>query len=79
MDETMKMSYTRAVMICEGAEEVSSETEFLEAWQTLVDSGIAWQLQGYFGRTAQLYIDKGLIKDPRLKRDKFEPITLCNT
>ena len=59
-----KMSVFTATMIAEGAEgyEADSEEQSLEAWQLLVNTGIAWQLQGYFGRTAQHLIDEGLIE-----------------
>lgn len=45
---------------CEG--EGASETEQLTAWQWLHDKGIAYKLQGWFGRTAQNLIEQGVIK-----------------
>jgi hypothetical protein len=50
-----------ATMIAEGAEAAESEDQYLEAWQYLVDSGLAWQLQGFFGRTARSMIEQGVI------------------
>jgi hypothetical protein len=54
-----------AVMIAEGVEDAESEEQFLEAWQVLVDTGMAWQLQGFFGRTATQLIEQGLINPPQ--------------
>jgi hypothetical protein len=51
-----------AVGIAEGFEPPESEEQVIEAWQFLVDSGLAWRLQGWFGRTATDMIDQGLIK-----------------
>jgi hypothetical protein len=53
-------SYT-ATGIAEGFIEADSEEQIIEAWQTLVDTGLAWQLQGWFGRTAQQLINQGVI------------------
>jgi hypothetical protein len=53
-------TYT-AVGIAEGFIEAESEEQVLQAWQTLVDTGMAWQLQGWFGRTAKHLIEEGLV------------------
>jgi hypothetical protein len=37
----------------------------VQAWQTLVDTGLAWQLQGAFGRQAAAMIDAGILSDAR--------------
>ncbi|MBK8168242.1 MAG: hypothetical protein IPK64_20025 [bacterium] len=50
-----------AVMIAEGAQDAESEEQYLQAWQTLVDTGLAWTLQGFFGRTAARMIEEGLL------------------
>jgi hypothetical protein len=50
-----------AVMIAEGVDQDTSEEQFLEAWQYLVDTGLAWNLQGWFGRQAMAMIEAGVI------------------
>ena len=54
------MDAYQATMIAEGFEEATKE-EQIEAWQFLVDTGIAWQLQGSFGRKARALIEAGII------------------
>jgi hypothetical protein len=49
-----------AISIVEGIESASVE-EQLAAWQSLVDTGLVWQLQGWYGRTADQLIREGLI------------------
>lgn len=41
-----------------------SENEIIEAWQMLIDTGMAWKLQGWFGRTAKIFIKEGLCTAP---------------
>jgi len=53
-------NYT-ATGLAEGFIEAESEEQVLQAWQHLVDTGLAWQLQGWFGRTAQHLINEGVI------------------
>ena len=38
--------------------------EQIELLQELVDSGLAWKLQGFYGRAAQYAIDQGWITGP---------------
>lgn len=49
-----------ATGIAEGFIEAESQDQVLEAWQTLIDTGLCWRLQGWFGRTAAQLIEQGL-------------------
>ncbi len=58
-----KMDTYTAVGIAEGWIETENEEEVLLAWQTLIDTGLAWKLQGCFGRTATNLIMRGVCRD----------------
>ena len=59
----MEMTPINAVLIAEGEIDTDQETQ-IEAWQYLVDTGLAWSLQGSFGRMAQELIDQDVITAP---------------
>ena len=40
------------------------ETETIELFQDLIDSGLAWELQGSYGRQAKYMIDTGYCDPP---------------
>lgn len=54
------MDIFTATMIAEGVEDADRDTQ-IEAWQMLHDTGTAYQLQGWFGRTAQHLLNEGII------------------
>ena len=63
-----KIDNYRAVALAEGFEE-GTEEEVVAAWQYLHDSRLAYQLQGFFGRTAQAMIADGVISDRAFKQE----------
>lgn len=55
------MDTLHAVYVVEGVVEAESEDEVREAWQHLHDTGIAYQMQGWYGRTAKHLVETGVI------------------
>ena len=55
------MDSYRATGLAEGWIPSDNEDEIIEAWQYLHDTGLAYQLQGWFGRTAQDLLNNGII------------------
>ena len=49
-----------AVGIAEGVGDCDDEERIIGAWQHLIDTGLAWTLQGSFGRMAKSLIDAGV-------------------
>ncbi|WP_018234291.1 DUF7417 domain-containing protein [Thioalkalivibrio thiocyanodenitrificans] len=62
MSEFDVVSFTMGVE--DGSIEPGSQ-QYLEGFQHLIDSGLAWQLQGTYGRTAQTLIDAGQCRAPK--------------
>lgn len=58
------MSTYEATGIAEGFIEPESEEQVIEAWQHLIDTGMAWKLQGWFGRNAMSLIEAGVCTMP---------------
>jgi hypothetical protein len=56
-------NYT-AIGIAEGFVEPETEQQVIEAWQHLIDTGLAWKMQGWFGRTAIQLIEMGIVIVP---------------
>lgn len=49
-----------AVGIAEGFIEAEDEKQVIQAWQHLINTGLAWSLQGWFGRRASALIEAGI-------------------
>tara|TARA_R110000782_G_scaffold206807_1_gene295348 strand:- start:660 stop:869 length:210 start_codon:yes stop_codon:yes gene_type:complete len=56
------MTAHQAIGLAEGFIESESEGQVIEAWQYLLDVGLVWQLQGWFGRTAVAMIKDGILE-----------------
>jgi hypothetical protein len=55
------MTDYEAIGYAEGFLEPDTPEQIIEAWQHLVDTGLAWSLQGWFGRNASRMIEEGII------------------
>jgi len=55
-----KVDNFEATGIAEGFIECKDEKKAIAAWQHLIDTGLAWSLQGFFGRTASRLIEAGI-------------------
>lgn len=55
------MTPSRAIGVAEGYEEAESEEEYFSAWQYLLNTGLCWTLQGWFGRMAVRLLEEGHI------------------
>ena len=64
-----KLTLIEAIEIAEGNNEVSEE-QYIRAWQYLIDTGHAWELQGWYGRVASSLIQQGVCYYPVKKQPK---------
>lgn len=56
---TMSFDVTDFILRFE-CDELEDESELIRGFQYLIDSGLAWTLQGSYGRSAAALIDAGL-------------------
>ncbi len=54
-----QMTEFMACQIVEGLEPSKHDGQYTEAMQHLIDTGLVWQLQGWYGREAMRLIDTG--------------------
>jgi hypothetical protein len=52
-----KMDDLEAIEIIEGSSQPESEKHVIDAWQQLINTGICWDLQGWYGRRARELIE----------------------
>lgn len=62
-----QMDLVQNIVRYEGGE--MDEEEAIAFFQGLVDTGVAWQLQGHYGRTAKHLIEAGLVRLKGQRRD----------
>jgi hypothetical protein len=55
------MNAMKAVNIAIGLQDSDNDEQYNAAWQYLVDSGMAWTLEGAIGRQAARMIKEGII------------------
>ena len=55
-----KLDSYLATSLAEGFEQ-GTKQEVIAAWQYLHDTGLAYKLQGWFGRSAKQLIEQGII------------------
>jgi len=59
--KTMRiMKIELAIEMIEGVYDDVEDHEVIAAWQYLIDIGLVWKLQGYFGRQAARLIEDGV-------------------
>lgn len=54
------MTNLKAIAIATGFEETATSDELVDACQYLIDSGLAWRVQGWYRETATLLIAEGV-------------------
>tara|TARA_Y100000034_G_scaffold133122_1_gene197774 strand:- start:1236 stop:1469 length:234 start_codon:yes stop_codon:yes gene_type:complete len=75
MEHSMEMDNFTATGIAEGLVENTGETPEeqreieIAAWQHLIDTGLCWQLQGWFGRTATHLIEEEICRPASQKTE----------
>lgn len=69
------MDNYQAIAYAEGFEEAPDEETAIAAWQHLIDTGLCWTLQGWFGRTAHELINRGVCQPALTLETPYEKET----
>ena len=74
MGATKKLTEMTSYLACAIAEgfcegENATRDEQIQAWQYLHDTGLAYSLQGWYGRTARQLLEEGIMNDNK-KQDE---------
>ena len=56
-----------SIGIVEGWIETDIMSESIQAWQYLIDTGLVWELQGWYGRRAKVLIESGVCTESQEK------------
>lgn len=67
MTTELTFDLTSAIIAYESGD-MDTEEQLIELFQYLVDTGLAWQLQGHYGRTATALLDDGYLR-PKPEED----------
>lgn len=67
LDKNLIIELHNAVGIADGYIRCDSAQEEIDAWQFLIDTGMAWKLKGWFSRNAMNLIDMGVCKEKTLQ------------
>ena len=59
MSKMSELHYDLTSQMMEYEEEGLDEEQTIELFQSLIDTGMVWELQGHYGRTAMYLIDNG--------------------
>ena len=57
-------SYIACSIVEEFSGEDNTQDEIGTAWQWLLDTGLCWKLQGFYGRTVMNLLKQGLLLPP---------------
>ena len=60
MDDFTATGIAEGFIDPEGDTDEEREASVIAAWQHLINTGLAWNLQGWFGRTANSLIEQGV-------------------
>ena len=64
------MTSLEAISLIEGLDETEDENKLIAAWQYLINTGLVWELQGRFGRTAVHLIESGICTPPKTETEE---------